>query len=70
MEILEFIDSLGCTIATKRTIRSSFVYHFLVIQGGKFNIKFMKDPVYFKFMSDLLSLLLFHNKTIHPKNII
>ena len=51
MKIQEFIDSLGCTIAAKEDNQTVLdFYHSLVMQGGKFNIKFVKGPDYFTFM--------------------
>ncbi|PKN52686.1 MAG: hypothetical protein CVU55_05500 [Deltaproteobacteria bacterium HGW-Deltaproteobacteria-13] len=51
MKIQEFIDNLGCTIATKEDNQTVLdFYHSLVMQGGKFNIKFVKGPDYFTFM--------------------
>lgn len=52
MKMQEFVDGLGCTIATKKDNRKVLdFYHSLVMQGGKFNIKFVKEPDYFTFMN-------------------
>ena len=51
MKIQEFVNSVGYTIATKEDNQKVLdFYHSLVMQGGRFNIKFVKDPDYFTFM--------------------
>jgi len=65
MKIQEFVDNLGYTIATEEDNRKVLdFYHSLVMQGGKFNIKFVKEPDYFTFMGYESSL----HYVIYAKN--
>jgi hypothetical protein len=51
MKIQEFLDSVEWSIASKDDNRKILdFYHSLDMQGGKFNIKFVKEPDYFTFL--------------------
>ena len=52
MKVQDLLDSVEWEIATKDDNQKILdFYHSLVMQGGKFNIKFVKEPDYFTFLA-------------------